>query len=122
MEEVFVPIALFATLPLTVWAVSHFRSKNHLHATHVMEKMVEKGEPLTPEIIKSLGIKARQPDSDLRTGLILVAIAIATILMGAAIPDEDGTKVMTGIAMFPLIVGAAYIGIWTFISRKYETK
>lgn len=118
MSEEFVPIFMFAAIPLTVWAVSAYRHKTHKAAFDVMKTMVDKGDALNPEIVRALGIRPRRKNSDLRVGLILIAIAIATILMGGAIPEKEAQQVMGGIAMFPLLVGLVYTGFWVFISRK----
>lgn len=118
MDDIMVPIVLFACVPASIWAVSHYRAKAHRQSADVMQAMVAKGEPVTPELIKALGTRPLRPHADLRTGIILVAIAIATILLGGAIPEEDGTRMMGGIAMFPLMVGLAYIAFWVFIGRK----
>lgn len=118
MEEVLVPIALFAIIPVTVWAVAAHRHKSMKAATEVMKAMVDKGESLTPEAIRALGIRPRRKHGDLRTGLILIALAIATIFLGGAIPEKEAQQVFGGLAMFPLLVGLVYVGLWTFIGRK----
>lgn len=118
MEEILVPIAFFAIIPVTVWAVSSFRHKSMKAATEVMKTMVDKGETLTPETIRSLGIRPRRKHGDLRTGLILIALAVATIFLGGAIPEKEAQQVFGGFAMFPLLVGLVYVGLWTFIGRK----
>jgi len=118
MEEVLVPIALFAIVPVIVWAVSAYRHKTHKAATEVMKAMVEKGETLSPDTIRALGIRPRRKHGDLRTGLILIALAVATILVGGAIPEKEAQQVFGGLAMFPLLVGLVYVGLWIFIGRK----
>lgn len=120
MEDVLAVIGVFGSIPLIVWIVSAYRTRAQKNATEVMKSMVDKGDTLSPEIIRSLGIRPSRPHGDLRTGLILAAIAVATILFGGAIPEEDAGPVLTGLAMFPLLVGLAYIGFWVFISRKSE--
>lgn len=118
MEDTLVPIVLFATVPFIIWAVSHYRYKARVKSSEVMQAMVNKGDTLTPEIIQSLGVKPQNPHGDLKTGVILVAIGLATILFGGAIPDEEAHQVFAGFAMFPLLVGIAYIGFWFFLGRK----
>jgi len=118
MEATLVPIALFAIVPAIVWAVSAYRYKSMKATTEVMKAMVDKGDSLTPDTIRALGIRPRRKHGDLRTGLILIALAVATIFFGGAIPEEEGQKVFGGIAMFPLLVGLVYVGLWTFIGRK----
>jgi len=80
--------------------------------------MVEKGDGLTLETIRALGIRPKRKHGDLRTGLVLIAIAVAMMFFGGAIPEKEAQQVFGGIAMFPLLVGLVYIGLWTFIGRK----
>ena len=96
MEEVLVPLALFGVIPLTVWAVSAYRHKSMKATTEVMKAMVEKGDTLTPETIRSLGVRPRRKHGDLRTGLTFFESEIV------------------GFAL----VGLVYVGLWTFIGRK----
>jgi len=80
--------------------------------------MTHKGEPISPAVIHALGIRPRNRNADLRTGIILIALAVAFFLLGAIIGEEDAIRGLSGIAMFPLVIGAAYVGIWAFIGRK----
>lgn len=118
MEEVLVPIALFAIAPLIVWAVCAYRYKTKKAIMKVLEAMTRQGETVSPATIHALGIRPRNRNADLRTGIILIALAVAFFLLGAIIGDEDAIRGLSGIAMFPLIIGAAYVGIWAFIGRK----
>ena len=118
MSDEIVGVVLFAAIPAAIWAVSAYRHKSRKAVTEVMKAMVEKGDGLTPESIKALGIRPRRKHGDLRTGLILIALAVATIFLGGAIPEKEAQQVFGGLAMFPLLVGLVYVGLWTFIGRK----
>ena len=120
MEDIFVPIALFGSIALIVWAVGHHRAKAAVETNKVLTAMVDKGEPLTPEVIRALGVRSRPRNADLRTGLVLVAIALATFFFATLIPDDEGTVVMSGIGMFPFLIGLVYTGLWFFVTRKDE--
>ena len=56
MEEVLVPIALFALPAVIVWAVAAYRHKSMKASTEVMKAMVEKGDALTPETLSLIHI------------------------------------------------------------------
>jgi len=118
MEGVIFLVGLFGVVPLIVWAVAAYRHKSMKASTEVMKAMIEKGDTLTPETIRSLGVRPRRKHGDLRTGLILIALAVATIFLGGAIPEKEAQQVFGGLAMFPLLVGLVYVGLWTFIGRK----
>ncbi len=118
MDDILVPIVMFGSIPFIVWAVSHYRAKARQHAATVMQAVVTQGETLTPDIIKALGARPVRPHSDLRIGIILIAVAAATILFGGIVPEGEAGRIMGGVAMFPLLIGIAYIGFWIFIGRK----
>lgn len=118
MEETLVPIALFAIAPLIVWAVVAYRYKTKKAIMELLDSMTQKGETITPGTIHALGIRPRNRHADLRTGIILVSLAAAFFAFGAIIGEEEAIRGLSGIAMFPLLIGAAYIGLWSFIGRK----
>lgn len=118
MDEVLVPLGLFAIVPVIVGVVAFNRRKAQVAMAEVMKEMVAKGEPLTPEIIKTMGVRQRPKHADLRTGMILLAIGVATALMGRMIPDPEATVAFGGLALFPILVGAVLVGLWAFIGRK----
>lgn len=118
MEETLVPIALFAVAPLIVWAVVAYRFKTRKSVMKLLDSMTQKGETVTPATIHALGIRPRSRHADLRTGVVLVSLALAFFAFGAIIGEEDAIRGLSGIAMFPLLIGVAYIGLWAFIGRK----
>ena len=120
MEEVLVPIALFAIIPLTVWAVAAYRHRSHAATVQLLETMAAKGEPITPEIIKTLGVRRRPKHADLRLGLILIALAVSIILFGTVVPDDEASEIFRGFAAFPFTVGIVFLGLWFGITRKSE--
>ncbi|WP_371396883.1 DUF6249 domain-containing protein [Fretibacter rubidus] len=120
MEEIVVPIALFSIIPVIVGLVVFNRRKAQEAMSEVIKEIVSKGEPLTPEIVQSLGVRQKPKHADLRTGLILIAIGIATIFLGGAIPEDEAQTVFGGLAMFPILVGAVLVGLWAFIGRKSD--
>jgi len=118
MEDILVPIALFAIAPLIIWAVCAYRYKTKKAVMKLLEAMTNKGETITPATVYALGIRPRSPSADLRTGVILIALAAAFFLFGGIIGEEDAIRGLSGIAMFPLLIGSAYVGLWAFIGRK----
>ena len=115
---VFIPIIIFASIPIMVWTVSHYRHKTQKSNADILIAMANKGEAITPELIQALGVQKKPKNHDLRRGVILISIAIASFILAKFIPEADAQSVLTGLAMFPLFVGIAYIGLWALVSRK----
>lgn len=81
--------------------------------THdVLEKSIDKGYELTPEMLKSLCQTKSPRMLDLRRGIILLGIALATFLFGYFIPNEEGTTVFQAMSLFPGFIGAGFILVW----------
>ena len=118
MEETLVPITLFAMAPLIVWAVVAYRHKNKKAVMGVLDTMIQKGESVTPDTIYALGIRPRSRHADLRTGVILIALALGTFTLGFTIGDPEAIRAFSGVSIFPLLIGVAYVGLWVFIGRK----
>lgn len=118
MSDDIVGVVLFAAVPAIVWAVSHYRYKAKVNSGDVIKQMIASDKEVTPEIIKAVGFAPKRTHTDLRSGLILIAIGIAFMLFGNVIPDDEAPEIMRGVAMFPTLIGIALLSFWYFISRK----
>ncbi len=118
MEGIIAVTGLFALAPLIIWAISHYKYKTQKAHAEVLTAITNKGETLTPEIIESLGVQKKPKNHDLRRGVILIALAIATFVMANFVPEIEAQDGLTGLAMFPLFIGIAYTGLWVLVSRK----
>lgn len=120
MAEVLVPISMFATVLFVTWVVVHNRYKARVQSAEIIKDMIASKAEVTPEIIKSVGFVPKRAHGDLRTGMILIAIGVAFIFFGGAIPDDEGKAVFAAISMFPILIGIALLIFWYAISRKEE--
>ena len=78
-----------------------------LHET--LRLMIEKGQPIPPELLQSpYGL--RRPRNDLRNGLVLISIGIGLAAWLLAQKDTDWPM-----ALIPLLIGVAFL-----IARKLE--
>ena len=73
---------------------------------------------LTPEVLESLSDSLSSKHSDLRRGVISVAIGIALFIFAQLIGEPDAEGPMRALAAFPLLLGIAYLGLWYFLKRK----
>ena len=120
MEDTLVPIALFAIIPAIVWAVSAYRHKSHATTISLLDTIASKGDPITIDLVKTLGVRRKPKHADLRLGLILIALAAATAIFGTVIPDEEATRIFMGFASFPFLVGLVFLVLWFAVSRRAE--
>ena len=116
MDEIFVPIFLFAALVAIMWLFSHYNYKKRLTAHETLRLAVEKGQEVSPELVERMSYLNDPVKSDLRRGILLIAFGLAFICLGGLIPhgEPDAFRGMLGVSSFPIILGVAYLGLWRF--------
>jgi len=116
MEDVFIPIFLFASIVGVIWLFSHYNYKKRLTAHETLRLAVEKGQEVSPELVERMSYLNDPAKSDLRRGILLIAFGLAFICLGTLIPHDepDAFRGMLGVSSFPIILGVAYLGLWRF--------
>lgn len=108
-------IAFFLTVFGVVYCFVYFRYRTRKVMQATLRAAIERGQDLSAETVLALtGQTAPSANRDLRRGLILLAVALATAGFGVSIDDGDSTRVFLGAAMFPLLIGFAYLIISRF--------
>lgn len=118
MEGAIAIIGLFGMIPLIVFLGLFFRHKARSKNVELVQAMLNKDKDVTPEVIRAVGFTGKRSHSDLRTGMILVAIGLATFIFGGMIPEDEAQAAFGGISMFPLFIGTAFLAFWFMVSRK----
>lgn len=94
MEDIIVPIGFFALIggivAANVWG--GVQSRKAINET--AQRAIDVGTPLTPETIWALHKPMRLPEQDLRSGVILVALAIGFIAAGLVSTYVGGEMVV----------------------------
>ncbi|MEM7330073.1 MAG: DUF6249 domain-containing protein [Pseudomonadota bacterium] len=116
MDEIFVPIFLFASIVAIIWLFSHYNFKKRLTAHETLRLAVEKGQEVSPELVERMSYLNDPVKSDLRRGILLIAFGIAFIILGAIMPHDDpeAMRGVIAISSFPVVLGFAYLGLWRF--------
>jgi hypothetical protein len=107
-------IAWLLFLGLRMW----FKQRQQEEAQKTVRLSIERGLPLTPELMNGLGIQP--PSSDLKRGVVYWCIAIGVALFGLpTLQDGSQSSVMTffGLALFPALIGTVLI-VFHFIDRR----
>jgi hypothetical protein len=121
-EEIFIPLTFFAMIVAIVWLVQHFGVKKRIEAFKTLQVAIEKGQPLTPETLQGM-VRPPSPIGDLRRGIVFVAIsagfaAFASIIGWNATGEfRDVIRGLYGVAMFPLFIGLAFLGLHFFANE-----
>ena len=104
-----VPIVLFVSFAATMIGLLYYRHKIKGKQQQTIQKLIEKDQQLTPELIAAIGKKSESEHSDLTRGVVLISFSIAIVLYGW-IALESEPK-FSGLGLFPLALGIAYLVI-----------
>lgn len=105
--DIIVAVSIAAVVLFSIAQLSRILRTSALHKT--LRQGIDKGQPLTSDLIEGM---EKAPDSrsvDQRVGFVLIAIALALFASGAIVASPDNFRAMSAIAMFPLFVGAALL-------------
>ncbi len=116
MEDVVIPIFIFASIVGAIWLFSHYNYKKRLTAHETLRLAVEKGQEVSPELVERMSYLNDPAKSDLRRGILLIAFGVAFICLGLLVPHDEpeALRGMLGVSSFPIILGIAYLGLWRF--------
>jgi len=118
MDEIWIPISFFAMIVAVVALPAYFRTRERMRLHDTLRAAYERGQPVDPALIQAIqrGEKVRAtPERDLRVGVILIAVALAMITLGATISrfeHDEGIWVMGAMAAFPGFIGVAFLAFW----------
>ncbi len=122
--EVLIPLAPFLMVAAIVWFASREKARTNEAMQQTMRAAIDKGTELTPETVKAMGMRPRRPQTDLRAGLILVAVALGLVVMGTGInavePDEGIVQIMAGVSAIPGFIGIALLLMHFFLKKEND--
>ena len=77
-------VAVFGMPVFVVWTALHFnnKKKEQFHAS--LQKLIESGQQLTPELLQSIPgyVEEDKKVSDIKSGAILIGIGVGVVLLG----------------------------------------
>lgn len=116
---VLIPIAFFAMIVAIVVMPGWLRSRDRQRLMDTVKTAYDRGQPVPPELIGAMQAPEAtrsSPERDFRTGVVLIAVALAFIVLGSTISqvadEEEVVWAMTGIAAFPGLIGLAFLAFW----------
>lgn len=104
-----IPFGFFLLLGIIGWAYFSFRHKARAELQQTLRQALDKGQELSPELVDRISEPKAETTRDLRRGLIWSGLAIGTGIFGVALPEQEATRILLGIAAWPLMIGLAYI-------------
>jgi hypothetical protein len=100
-----------------------FKSKERREMQATLRAAIEKGQPVPTEMIDAMTRNVKVAPtalSDIRTGVIWIAVGLGVCLFGFMIgfEDADAFHPMLALGGIPIIIGAAYVVLSFFNPNK----
>jgi hypothetical protein len=103
------PVAIVAVIMLISWAKTR-----SLHRT--VRTMVEKGQPVPPELLASPAGAPLRPWYDLRRGIVLLAVGVGVVMFfGISAGWDEG---VWALGLIPALIGGGYILAWRLAQKQ----
>jgi hypothetical protein len=120
---VLIPISMFAMIGAIVIVPTWLKSRERSEMQSTLRSAIDKGQPMPAEIIEALTktVKVAPTSlSDLRTGVIWVAIGVGIGALGFMLgfEAEEAFHPFLGFAAIPTTIGAAFILLSFFNPNK----
>lgn len=109
-----IPIIAVLMPIFIVGIVMYFRAKDRAEVQKTIRMAIEKGQPLPAEYLDSLQKsgatigKMKTPVNDIRSGLILMAVALGLVVMDY-VGNDYTFETLSGIAAIPGFIGVALL-------------
>ena len=117
MTDAWIPIFLGLSILGIFVGFFHYNSRTKRSLHSAVEKALEKGEKLTPDLLKTLQTPNRGKFGDFRKGVLWLAVGAALALVGILNPGEHDSNAAY-FALFPIFIGVGYIVIWKLNPEK----
>ncbi|HYD80717.1 MAG TPA: DUF6249 domain-containing protein [Paucimonas sp.] len=112
-----VAVSLIFGMPAIILiAVLLYKAHRVTMLRETIEHMVDKGQQVPPEMLKSLQDTASRGKSPLRTGIVLTALGLGMLIM--FLSGGESMQQRWGIAMIPLLLGLGFLLMWKLDGRE----
>jgi hypothetical protein len=108
-------LSIFGAPVLIVAVILYFGFSKTRMKHRTIRMLVEKGQPIPPELLAPPTPTVRQR-SDMRRGVVLLMVGLGIMLFIGAASDWEGGGWALGI--IPFLIGAGYLLVWKLDSRK----
>ena len=113
MEEgLWVPIVLFIVTGICTMGFFYFNDKNRSAIMETVQKSMDTGSDLTPDLLAKLGAAINPKVRDMRRGIVLLSIGVSCLLCSMFFTDADVVSGIRAGSMFPLIMGLGFLLVW----------
>jgi hypothetical protein len=112
MEDAIIPVVLFLSVAAIIIAYVYWNHKSRQAVMQAVEKSIESGNALTPELLAKLSSPTSSRFRDFRRGIVIAMLGVAGLLATIFIDDTDLISAFRALSMFPLLVGTGFLIVW----------
>ncbi len=114
MSEVLIPITMFVCILAGVGLVMYYRFRTRQELQLTLRQAMSDGQNMSSEVIDELMAAMQPKRNDLKKGIILISIGLATLVFAYFMGDftDELSSPMVGLSAFPFFVGIAYLLLW----------
>ena len=110
--EAIITATLFLTLGAVIIFYLYWNHKNRLAVLETVQKSVEAGNNLTPDLLVKLGGTFTPRVRDMRRGIVVLFFGIAGFVASFFVGDSHAEMGLRVMSIFPTMVGAGFLIVW----------
>jgi hypothetical protein len=112
LVENLVPTVFLLAIAVTYCLKYYFVYRGRQDAQQTVRVALERGDPLTPDLLDRLVQPPAPKRTDLRRGVIGIGLGIGLGAVGFVVGDPDMVRPMLAVGLVPLLLGLAYLVLW----------
>ena len=112
MAEEMIPVTLFIVLGAILLAYFYWNYQNRVTIMKTVDKALDQGKELTPELLVQLGAAGNPRIRDMRRGVVFLSLGVAGILCSLFFADSEVVNGIRAGSVFPLMLGLGFLIVW----------
>jgi hypothetical protein len=112
MADTMIPITMFIVLGFAVLGYFYWNHQNRVTIMKTVEKAMDKGAELTPELLIQLGAAGDPRIRDMRRGIVFLSLGVAGGLCSLFFADPEIVNGIRAGTVFPLMLGIGFLIVW----------
>lgn len=112
MSGEMIPIVMFIVIGIGVLGYFYWNHKNRASIMDTVQKAIDQGGELTPDLLKTLGASVDPRSKDLRRGIIFLFLGVAGVLCSLFFGDADVVNGIRAGSVFPIMLGLGFLLVW----------
>ena len=112
MADAIIPVVLFLVLGIVTLGFFYWNHKGRLSIMETVQKAIDNGSELTPDLLAKLGAAVNPRVRDLRRGIIFLSLGVAGLLCSLFFLDSEVVSGIRAGSMFPLMMGIGFLLVW----------